>query len=101
MYIFCLCLQEAQRRAKAERAAGAGKPPHKPGGESSYPSKEQKTLGGKPQGSKPGPQVMVGSEDPQQQQQQKTLAKMTKSKSLVCARSIGWKWYQFCLLWSS
>lgn len=77
-------MQEAQRRAKAERAAGAGKPPHKPAGESAHGSKEQKTQGGKPQGSKSGPQAMVGSEDPQQQ---KTLAKMTKSRSLVCARS--------------
>lgn len=72
-----LCLQEAQRRAKAERA---GKATHKPGGEPAHGSKEQKQPASKAQGSKPGAQVMVGSEEPQQQ---KTQAKMTKSRSLV------------------
>lgn len=72
-----LCFQEAQRRAKAERA---GKAAHKPGGETSHGSKEQKQPASKAQGSKPGGQGMVGSEE---LQQQKTQGKMTKSRSLV------------------
>ena len=71
------CMQEAQRRAKAERA---GKAAHKSGGEPAHGSKEQKQPASKAQGSKPGVQVMVGSEEPQQQ---KTQAKVTKSRSLV------------------
>ena len=72
-----LCFQEAQRRAKAERT---GKAAHKPGGETAHGSKEQKQPVSKAQGSKPGAQGMVGSED---LQQQKTQAKITKSRSLV------------------
>ena len=72
-----LCFQEAQRRAKAERA---GKAAHKPGGETSHGSKEQKQPASKAQGSKPGGQGMLGSEE---LQQQKTQGKMTKSRSLV------------------
>ena len=71
---FFFCMQEAQRRAKAERA---GKAAHKSGGEPAHGSKEQKQPASKAQGSKPGVQVMVGSEE------QKTQAKVTKSRSLV------------------